>query len=174
MAVSKRPPIFERLVGLETEYALRFQPLGCDAGSPSRFALFRSLLAAVRQRVLTVVRGTSRKAFSPPTVGLCGSRPSGWRRMEAWWRVRPPSAAGSVNCCSISERRMSCCPVRHEVHGEGRLSLIENCRDSQDHRVRHQENYEADVASGWRLAVWRLGLVLLFPLVVSCGSGTCC
>jgi proteasome accessory factor A len=51
----KPRPIFRRLVGLETEYAIRHRPLASRRGPPpSRYQLYLAMIAALRQRVLAV------------------------------------------------------------------------------------------------------------------------
>jgi proteasome accessory factor A len=47
----------------------------------------------------------------------------------------------------------------------GEFALLKNDRDSRDNVYGAQENYEAQVAEGWRLAALRIGLVLLAPLM---------
>lgn len=49
--------------------------------------------------------------------------------------------------------------------GDDCFSLIKNDRDAQDNVYGAQENYEATLASGARLWIWRLSLVLLTPVV---------
>jgi proteasome accessory factor A len=44
--------------------------------------------------------------------------------------------------------------------------LLKNDRDAEGNVYGAQENYEVTFAAGWRLAAWRIGLVLLLPLVV--------
>lgn len=45
------------------------------------------------------------------------------------------------------------------------FALLKNCRDSVGNYYGAQENYEFPIASGVRLAIWRVGLVLLAPLI---------
>jgi len=48
----------------------------------------------------------------------------------------------------------------------GAIRLVKNDRDAVGNIYGAQENYEATLAEGWRLAVWRTALVLLLPLAV--------
>src|SRR5262245_42847423 len=48
----------------------------------------------------------------------------------------------------------------------GRVRLIKNDRDAAGNIYGAQENYEATLAVGWRMAVWRASLVLLLPLAL--------
>src|SRR5262245_2807343 len=48
----------------------------------------------------------------------------------------------------------------------GSVRLIKNDRDAAGNVYGAQENYEATLASGWRLALWQASLVLLLPLAM--------
>ena len=48
----------------------------------------------------------------------------------------------------------------------GKLQILKNCRDSEGHIYGAQENYEVEIAQGTSLLLLRLGLVILFPLVI--------
>jgi proteasome accessory factor A len=48
----------------------------------------------------------------------------------------------------------------------GDVRLIKNDRDFRDNVYGAQENYEAELARGFRLWCWRLGITLLFPVAV--------
>ena len=48
----------------------------------------------------------------------------------------------------------------------GTLHILKNCRDSEGHIYGAQENYEVEIARGFRLHMLKGGLVLLFPLVI--------
>lgn len=46
------------------------------------------------------------------------------------------------------------------------MHILKNCRDSQGHIYGAQENYEVEIANGTRLLILKIGLLVLFPLVV--------
>src|SRR5262249_10454857 len=51
---------------------------------------------------------------------------------------------------------------------DGELTLLKNCRDAAGHTYGAQENYEADLARGVWLGVWRAGLAALtLPTIVA-------
>lgn len=54
--------------------------------------------------------------------------------------------------------------VLHDYGFSGELGLIKNCKDFEGHVYGAQENYEVLIAQGWRLGLYRLGLVFLLPL----------
>jgi len=159
--------IFDRLVGLETEYAMRFHPANSFARGPSKFQLYLSLLSAVRDRVLTV----RAKHFKEGVFTANGG--------AVWFETeRIASDGGLVEGATpecrgprqvlvyqrAQDRLLSQAAQTARVDGE--LRLIKNCRDSRDNIYGAQENYEATLATGWRLFVWRAGLILLLPLVL--------
>jgi len=46
------------------------------------------------------------------------------------------------------------------------IGLLKNCRDAEGNVYGAQENYEVEIASGLSLALYRVGLVLLLPLIL--------
>ena len=63
MAANKRD-IFDRLIGLETEYALHLRSLDTTATHTNRYALFRQFLDALRERTaLATARHMKEGAF---------------------------------------------------------------------------------------------------------------
>ena len=48
----------------------------------------------------------------------------------------------------------------------GTLKILKNCRDAEGHIYGAQENYEVEIASGTNFQILKIGLVLLFPLVI--------
>ena len=160
-------PILDRLIGLETEYAIRFRPReGCDS-PPSRFHLYQALIARVRQHVLTAPA----KHFKEGVFLANGG--------AIWFEAERPAAGGGLiegatpECRSPREvlryqraqdQLLGQCARLADVHGD--LSLVKNDRDSDGHVYGAQENYEALLGNGWSLFFWRVGLVLLLPLLL--------
>jgi hypothetical protein len=161
--VASNPDVFQRLVGLETEYAL-FTP--AESGKPrqNRHALFHELLAALRTKI-PCVRARSMKEgvfhaaggavwfeTERPAVGgglIEGSTPEcrSPRQLLIWQRAQDEMLADAADTSFGSTVR-----------------LIKNDRDAEGNVYGAQENYETTLATGWRLAVWRTALVLLLPL----------
>jgi proteasome accessory factor A len=165
--------MLDRLVGLETEYAIRFQPAKPRQRRPFNSSLFQSLVAYVRAKVPTAVAihpangwflatgGCVKFEHIPfyllPTSGFVeGSTPEcrGPRQLLRYQRAQDVlfsegAAAGGG--------------------GRGRATLLKNSHDGHGHYFGCHENYEATVASGARLWVWRLGvriaLAVLLPLL---------
>ena len=159
--------VFQRLIGLETEYAIRFQPQDRSQPPPSRFRLYEALRSAIDRRILTVPA----KHFKEGVFTANGG--------AVWFEAERPSAGGGLiegatpECRSpiellayqrAQDRLVAECAADTGLHGEFRL--IKNDRDSLDNIYGAQENYQASLASGFTLVVWRIGLVLLFPLAL--------
>jgi len=164
---SNLPAIFDRLVGLETEYAMRFHPASSFARKPAKFRLYLSLLAALRERVLTVrakhfkegvfIANGGAVWFETERIasdgGLIeGATPEcrGPRQVLAYQRAQDQLLSQAARAAPV----------------DGELRLIKNCRDGRDNVYGAQENYEAILAGGFRLMLWRAGLILLLPVVL--------
>jgi proteasome accessory factor A len=161
--------VFQRLVGLETEYALFTPSLIGLSGSPAkqrqnRHALFHELIAALQSKI-PCVRARSMKEgvfhaaggavwfeTERPAVGgglIEGSTPEcrSPRQLLIWQRAQDEMLADAADTAFGNAVR-----------------LIKNDRDAEGNIYGAQENYEATVAIGWRLAVWRTALIALLPL----------
>ncbi len=159
--------IFQRLVGLETEYAIRFRPASFFAPPTRRYQLYQELVQSLRGR-LPVVRALHFKEgvfiatggavwFETERIasegGLIeGSTPEcrGPQQVVTWQRAQ--------------DRLLEDAAAAAQVGGEFRL--LKNCRDSEDNVYGAQENYEATLADRGGLLLWRIGLVVLLPLVL--------
>lgn len=159
--------IFDRLVGLETEYAIRFQSASFSAPRPARFLLYRQVVQALRLRVPVVRAGHFKEGVFTATGGAF------WFETE---RIASDGGLieGATPECRGPEQVLTYQRAQDRLVAEaasnadvpGDLLLIKNCRDSRDNVYGAQENYEATVAGPGGLRMWRLGLLLLLPLVV--------
>lgn len=146
---------------------MRFHPANSYARKPSRFQLYHSLLAALRDRVLTVRARHFKEGVFVANGGAV------WFETE-----RIASDGGLVEGATpecrgphqvLAYQRAQDQLLSHAARMapvDGDLRLIKNCRDSRDNVYGAQENYEATLASGWRLLAWRAGLILLLPVVL--------
>ncbi len=160
-------PIFERLVGLETEYAIRFRPREEGDSAPTRFHLYQALIARVKQHVLTAPA----KHFKEGVFLANGG--------AIWFEAERPAAGGGLIEGATPECRGPREVLRYQraqdqllgqcarlADVSGKFSLVKNDRDAEGHIYGAQENYEATLGTGWSLFFWRAGLVLLFPLLL--------
>lgn len=163
--------VFQRLLGLETEYAIR-SPSDLAITRRSKFRLYESLVAALHRRVPTVPA----KHFKEGVFTANGG--------AVWFEAERPAAGGGLIEGATPECRSPREAVAYQRAQDRLLSeaaadrgfqLIKNDRDACDNVYGAQENYEATFASGVLLFMWRAGLVCLFPLAVVTwlGIGVC-
>ena len=162
--------MLDRLVGLETEYAVRFQPRVAGGERLSNSDVFAHLLKNVRAKVATasaisgggltfLANGGCVKFEQLPIYkeyarsGLVeGATPEcrGPRQLLRYQRAQDillseGAAAGSA--------------------GWGQATLIKNSHDGDGHYFGCHENYEVEVATGFRLQLWRYSLYVLVPVI---------
>ncbi len=158
-------PILDRLMGLETEYALRFQPRADGGDRPSRFRQYRAVVDRVEQQVATARALHVKEGVFSANGGAI------------WFETAFPASGGGL----IEGSTPECRTPRQLVHYQraqdqllgtaaqradldGRLSLIKNDRDARGNVYGAQENYEALLGGPAALFLWRCGLILLLPL----------
>jgi Pup amidohydrolase len=169
--------MLSRLLGLETEYAIRYSPREPGAPRPSNELIFRAIADAVR-RLVTTHPG---ERGGDPGRGQIFTQNGG----ALYYEVLPHALSGGLLEASTPECRgpsqlllyqkaqeellLRALPIAEEkmvaAGWDGELGLIKNCRDAEGHVYGAQENYEVELASGLRLWLYRIGLVLLFPLL---------
>ena len=159
--------MFERLVGLETEYAIRIPSTDPSTSRPTRFEFYQSLVAALRRKLPVVPARHFKDGVFTATGGA------------VWFETERPAAGSGLIEGATPECRGPRDVLRYQRAQDRLLSeaaseatetspffLVKNDRDAEDNVYGAQENYEATLATGWRLGLWRLGLVALFPLAV--------
>src|SRR5687768_9207913 len=132
----------------------------------NRYSIFRDLVAVLRGKIpCAAARNMKEGVFHAaggavwfeterPAVGgglIEGSTPEcrSPRQLLAWQRAQDQLLAESAA----------------DAFGDA-VALIKNDRDGAGNIYGAQENYEASLAGGWRLATWRAALVLLVPLAM--------
>ena len=81
---SKDSGVFDRLVGMETEYAVRFHPVDPSTPRPSRFRIYEVLVDALGRRIPTA----SAKHFKEGVFVANGG--------AVWFEAERPSAGGGL------------------------------------------------------------------------------
>lgn len=166
-----------RLLGLETEYALRFTP-AAGSSRPGNHLIYRALASAIGEIVQTqpgerhgVEDG---RFFTESGASFCYENlpqaPDGGL-IEAG--TPECHGAGRLLCHqkAIDELLVQAIPAstqKLELDGySGELGLLKNCRDAEGHIYGAQENYEAEVATGAGLLVYRVALALVAPIILA-------
>lgn len=162
-----RPRIFDRLIGLETEYAVSVHTQE-DHTPPTKLEIFERVLIALSKRLPTV------RAFHLKHGAFLATGGAVWFEAD-----RLTNEGGLIEGSSPEARRPSEVVayqraqdrmLEHAVERSSfdcKIRLLKNDRDAVGNIYGAQENYEATFASGLHLALWRLGLVLLTPLMLA-------
>lgn len=168
--------MLNRLMGLETEYAVR--RLGSHYFPLGNLYLFRSLMTAMRP-FCDQVRG---RDFS-----VTGERYFVQNGGAFYYEALPTAVDGGLvegvtpECTSPHELLVYQKAQEHLLvdalrsarrhlpesdDGQRRLGLLKNCRDAYGHVHAAQENYEVEIAQGWRLWLLRGALLALAPAII--------
>lgn len=168
--------MLDRYMGLETEYAVR--RLGTNRFPLGNLFLFRTLMSAMKLHC-DQVKG---RDFS-----ITGERYFVQNGGAFYYEALPTAIDGGLvegvtpECTSPREllvyqkaqERLLVDALRHAERAlpqssdeDCRFGLLKNCRDAYGHVHAAQENYEVDIARGWRLGLLRAGLVALAPAIV--------
>lgn len=163
--MASEPPVFQRLIGLETEYALHVP--SSLSRHESRYALYQRLVQELRRLIPTV----EARHMKEGVFHACGG--------AVWFETERPAAGGGLiegatPECRSPRQLLACQHAQDQLLAEAagrayqhrKIALIKNDRDALGNIYGSQENYSATFASGWRLALWRTLLVMLFPVVL--------
>ncbi|MEX2174513.1 MAG: proteasome accessory factor PafA2 family protein [Pirellulaceae bacterium] len=163
--MANKSDVFQRLIGLETEYALLL-PSQARRGRANRYGFFRDLLLALRRRLPTVPARHMKEGVFHAAGGA------------VWFETERPAMGGglvegSTPECRSPRQLVAWQRAQDELLAEaadeasgGTVRLIKNDRDAAGNVYGAQENYEATLADSWRLWLWRAALVLLAPLAL--------
>lgn len=167
--------MLDRLIGLETEYAIRFSSQH-GLPRPPHEVIFRAVKDAVAQRVQTqpgerqllaeqiFLENGGALAYEAPVFaphdGLVeGATPECRSPSELLLYQRTQDA--------LLKEVLPDAETNLAIDGHPcTLGLLKNCRDAEGHIYGAQENYEVDAASGWRLWLYRLFLGLMMPILL--------
>jgi proteasome accessory factor A len=162
--------MLDRLVGLETEYALRFQPFKAKRWRPSNASLFRSLVAHVRAKVPVAAAIHRTNGWFLATGGCVK-----FEHIPLIWLPASGFVEGSTPECRGPRQLLRYQRAQDVLFsegaaagggGRGRATLLKNTHDGHGHYFGCHENYEAVVATGARLWIWRLSLRIALPFLL--------
>lgn len=173
MTIGERRPSGGRLLGTETEYAIRFRPEE-GVSHPGNQVLFEAIRAAVERRVLTRPCTDILEAVltenggclyyeydeSAPDGGLVeGGTPEcvAPRQLLVYQKAQDQLLTEAARDAESELRDRGLA---------GELRLLKNCRDAQGHVYGAQESYEVELASGAWLLAWRLSVGVLAVMAV--------
>ena len=160
------PKVLDRLIGLETEYAVYF-----DHPSTTSAAFDTELFEAFCEQIskylpLAPSEHADRKFLA--NGGAISFEPAVTANGEVQGLIegatpecRSPSTliAHQIAQDELFEEAMAQLPP------QGSIRLLKNSADPSGHVYGVQENYEIEIAKGWRLWMLRFSLLMLLPIV---------
>jgi proteasome accessory factor A len=162
--------MFDRLVGLETEYVLRFLPHQSEGQRPWNEFLFERLLDHLQGRIPLARSTVGQKSWFLVN--------GGGLRFESLPFYDPLPASGFVEGATpecrgprqvlLYQRAQDVLLSQHAAASggdDGDVALLKSSHDGQGHLFGCHENYEATIASGTALLFWRVALALTLPLL---------
>lgn len=167
--------MFDRLVGLETEYAIRWTPSPGGDPRPTNEQIYEACARAIEKLV------PSRPGTGPKRVrflangGVLGYEFLPFATTDGLIEMGTPECRGPSEVV-LYQRAQEDLLVRALDHARvdlldsgfvGELALLKNCRDVAGHTYGAQENYDVEIARGPALLAWRAGLVALAPLALT-------
>ena len=158
-------PVLGRLLGLETEYSLHLesaneQPMPADWYSllVAQLAQHGPLVPSRRDDQTYFIANGGNISFETRNGAAVGS---------GYLEGATPECTSPMTLMAYQiVQDQTLAEQTQLVFGERKAKLLKNSCDDVGHLYGQQENYEVDVATGWRLAVWRMGLFCLLPLVL--------
>lgn len=164
-----------RLLGQETEYAIRFSP-ATGSEHPGNALIYRALRFGIR-RIVKIKNGDPRsiqEQFFTENGGAF-SYEHFLHALESGLIEGATPECRSPGELLLYQRAQDELLKRAVPHAlrflarkgfEGDLGIIKNCRDAEGHVYGAQENYEARVGSGLTLWLYRIATALFFPPVI--------
>jgi proteasome accessory factor A len=161
--------MFHRLVGLETEYALRVHPRQPGEPRLSNVILFEGLLAQVQAKVPTARALVRENYWFLANGGALYLDRNPFLRFLAEAGVvegATPECRGPRQLLRFQRAQDLLFARAALASGDGTLSLLKHNRDGRANSFGSHENYEIVLATGALLWLWRLGVALLTPVVI--------
>lgn len=164
--------MFDRLVGLETEYAIRFRPDDPAAQRPTDYELYRQFLGVLKRRVPTAPAEHWKEGVFTGYGGAIWFERVYYAGGTGLIEGATPECRGprQVLLYQRAQDRLFADACR-DLDAPGELTLIKNDRDSRRHVYGAQENYELSIGRSWDLWFWRAGVLLLLPAAVFTWAG---
>ena len=172
-ARSESPPkLLDRLIGLETEYVIRFHPDASAAVSPNFRPHNRTLYTLIigqLQRALPTMRALPGKpGVFLANGGACWYEQARHARNAALFEGATPECRGprQVLAYQRAQDTLLANAARDADAPGGAVTLCKSDRDAHGHTYGAQENYDCVLATGWRWRAWCVGVVMLLPTLV--------
>lgn len=160
--------MFDRLMGMETEYALRFHPRAPGGGRVHNATLFERLLAAVTARVPIATAFVREFGWFTANGGAVRFERNpffNWRAASGLVEGATPECRGPRQLLRYQRAQDALLSRAAVASGgdDGDAALLKNNLDPFGNPYGCHENYEANLGAGPGLLVWWL-LVAVLPL----------
>lgn len=166
--------MLERLIGVETEFAIRFSPVG-RSKKPDNDVIYDHVIGAIK-RFVSTGRGdyTGKKQVFVQNGGAFNYEHLPYAIDGGLMEACTPECRSPLQALTY-QRAMEGILVKALPEAErslrndgfyGSLGLLKNCRDAEGHVYGTQENYEAIIGEGPYLWVYRLAVAAVFPLIL--------
>ncbi|MFT7521437.1 MAG: hypothetical protein ACI9MC_003588 [Kiritimatiellia bacterium] len=166
--------MLDRLMGTETEYAIRYgaAPGGSDLG---RDVIYDKIIEAVKAEVAVtpasgLVNYVRKRFFTANGGAIYYEHQPQWPEAGLVEGATPECRGpGDLLRYQRAQDRLlerAIRRVQQRLPDGAKIGLRKNARDVDGNIYGPQESYEAEIASGWRLALWRLGVLVLIPWIV--------
>lgn len=160
-------PIFRRLTGIETEYAVIAKPLDGDP-VPTRIEVYNRILSGIAKQMPAVRAHHLKDGAFLATGGAV------WLEAESALAATGNLIEGSSPECRSPRELLAHQRAQDKVFEKASRTpandvsfrVLKNCRDAAGNFYGTHENYDAEFATGWRLLLWRIGLVATLPLAL--------
>ena len=160
--------LFQNLMGLETEYVIRFHDTSKRAKRPTDAQLFRRLASEFRKIIPVAQSSLNDESYFAANGGKLIFETS--LRLNGKGLVE----GATPECYSprdllIAQRaqdRLISQAAKSAALPASEFMLLKNNRDKNGNTYGCHENYEATFATGIRLKIWQATVILLYPLVL--------
>jgi hypothetical protein len=158
-------PIFRRLMGIETEYAVIAKPPEGHP-PPTRIEVYNRILTGIAKQMPAVRAHHLKEGAFLATGGAI------WLEAESSLTSKGNLIEGSSPECRSPRELLAYQRAQDRYLEKGARTtasevsfrVLKNCRDAAGNLYGIHENYDAEFACGWRLWLWRIGLVAILPL----------
>ncbi len=172
LVMQSRPSVqpLNRLIGLETEYAVRFRDADTIGEGFTHRQIFRGAIRALKSRL----------PLAPADYSQVSKEGFFTANGSAVWFERSRFAGdtglieGSTPECRGPLQLLTHQRAMDQLFGESVVqgsplsdtALLKNCRDPNGKSYGAQENYEVEFARGWSMAAWKALVYILMPITL--------
>jgi proteasome accessory factor A len=161
--------MLERLIGMETEYATLVRTPQDQAEPPSRRDVYSAVCEQISKRL-----PTARGRFDSNTIFLANGGAFSIEGSPTRLHLPGGLIEGATAETSSPSRLLECQRAQDRIIADaaatcsipGSVKIIKNSADAHGHVYGCQENYTAEVATGFGLLLYWLAMITLIPFAI--------